>query len=178
MRVLKTGFIAAALLCSTMLANAHELDGEVTLIHAGHVLAVPGKPALSKQTIKIINGEIVSVTSGYAQDEDAHIIDLKDKFVLPGLIDSHVHLSMEFSPSIRLDRVTKRPGDIAYGALANARKTLMAGFTAVQDVGGPEAIFALRDAIKFGVVDGPHIRASGPALSPTGGHGDTPWLPQ
>ena len=173
MRVFKTGFIAAALLCSTMLANAHELGGDVTLIHAGHVLAVPGKPALSKQTIKIINGEIVSVTSGYSQDESAHIIDLKDKFVLPGLIDSHVHLAMEFSPSIRLDRVTKRPGDIAYGALANARKTLMAGFTAVQDVGGPEAIFSLRDAIKSGVVDGPHIRASGPALSPTGGHGDT-----
>lgn len=162
----------AALLLSTS-AVAGEVNEKITLIHAGHVLAVPGQQMLTQQTIKISGGEIVSVTSGYTTDNNAHIIDLKDKFILPGLIDSHVHLSMEFNPNIRLDRVTKRPGDIAYGALANARKTLMAGFTAVQDVGGPEAIFSLRDAIKAGTVDGPHIRAAGAPLSPTGGHGDT-----
>ncbi|MBL4870849.1 MAG: amidohydrolase family protein [Robiginitomaculum sp.] len=153
--------------------HAQAIEGDVTLIHAGQVLAIPGNPVRTNQTIKIIGDEIVSITSGYTTKPNARMIDLKDKFVLPGLIDSHVHLRMEFNPNIRLDRVTKRPADGAYDAYANAQKTIMAGFTTVQDVGGPEAIFALRDAINRGVIDGPRIRASGPSLSPTGGHGDT-----
>ncbi len=173
MKKLKTLFLTGAALMLSSSAFAHEPTGDLVLIHAGQVLPIPGKAIRTQQTIKIIGGEIISISSGYSQENGAHIIDLKDKFVLPGLIDSHVHLSMEWSPEIRLDGVTKRPGDIAYDALSNARKTLMAGFTSVQDVGGPEAIFSLRDAVNAGVVDGPRIRASGPSLSPTGGHGDT-----
>lgn len=145
---------------------------DFTLIHAGTVLAVPGKAALSEQTIIISDGKIVGLTDGYLQDDDAVIIDLKDSFVLPGLIDSHVHLRSEWSPTSRLDNVTREAGDVAYDAADNARKTLMAGFTAVQDVGGPKEIFALRRAVKSGKIPGPHIRASGPAVSITGGHGD------
>ena len=145
----------------------------LTIIHAGKVLSVPGKDPLSEQTIYIRGTKIEKIVSGYIVEKGASIIDLTDNFVLPGLIDSHVHLSMEFNPNIRLDRVTKRPGDIAYDAWSNANKTLLAGFTAVQDVGGPEEIFALRDAVNKGTVSGPRIRASGRAISPTGGHGDT-----
>ena len=145
---------------------------EVTLIHAGTVLAVPGKSPLSKQTIIVHEGKIIGLSDGYLDDYDAAIIDLKDSFVLPGLIDSHVHLRGEWSPSQRLDGVTKEAGDVAYDAAANARKTLMAGFTAVQDVGGPKEIFALRRAVNSGKIAGPHIRASGPSVSITGGHGD------
>ena len=88
------------------------------------------------------------------------------------MIDSHVHLRMEWNPNIRLDGVTQEAGDIAYNAAVNARKTLMAGFTAVQDVGGPKEVFALRRAVNAGKIPGPHIKASGPAISATGGHGD------
>ncbi|HFB54869.1 MAG TPA: amidohydrolase family protein [Hellea balneolensis] len=165
-----TGLLCSVLGGTPTLAQANKT--EAVLIHAGQVLAIPGQKPLNQQTITIENGKITSIKNGYISVEGAHIIDLKDKFVLPGLIDSHVHLASEFNPNIRLDAVTKRPGDIAYDALVNARKTLMAGFTAVQDVGGPDEVFALRDAINAGKVDGPHIKAAGGAISPTGGHGD------
>ena len=155
-------------------ADGHN-DGsyaDFTLIHAGKVLSIPGKAPLSDQTIIIHDGEIVGVADGFIDDDEATIIDLTDKFVLPGLIDSHVHLRAEWSPTSRLDGVTKEAGDVAYDAADNARKTLMAGFTAVQDVGGPKEIFALRRAVNAGKVVGPHIRASGSAVSITGGHGD------
>lgn len=144
----------------------------VTLIHAGTLLAQPGQPPLSQRTLVIEGGVITDILDGYIIRSDAELIDLSGSFVLPGLIDSHVHLSHEWSPSVRIDGVTKESGDVAYDAANNARKTLMAGFTAVQDVGGPPEIFALRRAIAAGKVPGPHIRASGSAISVTGGHGD------
>ncbi len=173
MKILKTVLLAGAAMALSAQATAHELEGKTVLIHAGTLLAVPGETPLNEQTIVIQGDKITEIKNGYIEDENAKTIDLRDKFVLPGLIDSHVHLRMEFNPNIRLDRVTKRPGDTAYDALVNGRKTLMAGFTSVQDVGGPEEIFALRDAINAGKVAGPRIRASGPSVSPTGGHGDT-----
>ncbi len=159
-------------------ANASAHDGEhdnhkdFTLIYAGQVLAIPGQTPLSEQTIIIHKGKIVGIEAGYLDDEDATIIDGKDMFFLPGLIDSHVHISSEWSPTSRWDDVTKESGDVAFDAAVNAKKTLMAGFTAVQDVGGPPEVFALRRAINAGKVPGPHIRASGSAVSITGGHGD------
>ncbi len=166
---------AAAIAISVSAAQAHDTgDGDdLTLVYAGTLLAVPGTPAETQQTIVIENGKITDVLNGYVEHDGANIIDLKDSFVLPGLIDSHIHLSHEWSPSVRLDGVTKEDGDVAYDAASNARKTLMAGFTAVQDVGGPKEIFALRRAINAGKIDGPHIRAAGRAISVTGGHGDS-----
>ncbi len=152
-------------------ASADEADN-LTLIHAGKLMTRADKQVLSKQTIFIRDDKIIKISKGYKNTDGANIIDLKDKFVMPGLIDSHVHLGIEFNPNIRLETVTKTPGDTAYDALINAQKTLMAGFTAVQDVGGSYEIFALRDAINKGKIAGPHIRASGPAITPTGGHGD------
>ena len=159
----------ASLLATSALAH----DGAHTYIHAGQVLAVPGKTVSNEQTIILAGDKIESIKPGYLIDGAAQIIDLKDSFVLPGMIDSHVHLRMEWNPNIRLDGVTQESGDIAYNAAVNAQKTLMAGFTAVQDVGGPKEIFALRRAVDAGKVIGPHIKASGPAISATGGHGDT-----
>ena len=153
-------------------SKSYENYEDFTLIHAGKVLAVPGEKPLKQQTIIINDGKIIGLTDGYLDDDDAKTIDLKNSFVLPGLIDSHVHLRGEWSPSVRLEGVTRESGDIAYDAADNARKTLMAGFTAVQDVGGPKEIFALRRAVKSGKIVGPHIRASGSAVSITGGHGD------
>ncbi|MGJ8564407.1 MAG: amidohydrolase family protein [Alphaproteobacteria bacterium] len=150
-------------------AMAH--DGAHTYIHAGTLLTVPGQSPLKQQTLIIGDGKVEAVQPGY-QTGEGTVIDLKDSFVLPGLIDSHVHLAFEWGPTVRLDGVTKESGDLAYDAAVNARKTLMAGFTAVQDVGGPKEVFALRRAVNEGKVPGPHIKASGPAVSVTGGHGD------
>ncbi|WP_409432198.1 amidohydrolase family protein [Litorimonas sp. RW-G-Af-16] len=152
-------------------ADDHNDTSAYTLIHAGTVLAVPGKRAKKKQTIIIKDGKIVGVEPGYLDDEDAKIIDGREMFFLPGLIDSHVHLRGEWSPSVRIDTFTKEQGDVAYDAAANARKTLMAGFTAVQDVGGPPEIKALSRAVAANKIVGPHIRAAG-GVSVTGGHGE------
>lgn len=143
---------------------------DYTLIHAGHVMAVPGEAVKTDQTIIIHEGEIVGIEPGFLDDDEATIIDGKDMFYLPGLIDSHVHLRGEWHPGGRLDNFTKEDSDVAFDAAANAKKTLMAGFTAVQDVGGPPSIKALSRAIKAGKLPGPHIRASG-NVSITGGHG-------
>lgn len=170
------GVSALALASFSALSFAHDAkdnaDG-VTLIHAGTLIAVPGERAKTNVTITVEDGMITSIENGFIRRGDATVIDLSDNYVMPGLIDSHVHLRMEWNPNIRLQAVTMESGDVAYGAADNAKKTLMAGFTAVQDVGGPPEIFALRRAINSGVVPGPHIRASGAAISPTGGHGDS-----
>ncbi len=147
--------------------------GQVTAIHAGVVHAVPGEPPLTEQTIVIEEGRITEIRAGYAAIEDATVIDLKDMIVLPGLIDSHVHLSNEWNPNVRLQAVTRSDVMVAFHMLANAQKALSAGFTTLQDLGSPENIFDLRDAIAAGLVPGPRIRAAGRAVSPTGGHGDS-----
>lgn len=161
---------AAALLMLPMTANAdHHATSDYTIIHAGTLIAVPGETPLRAQSVVVRNGKVERIVAGYLSDDAAKTVDLKNMTVLPGLIDSHVHLAFEFSPTLRLDSFTKEDADIAYDAADNARKTLMAGFTAVQDVGGPPAIMALSRAVDSGKMVGPHIRAAG-RVSITGGH--------
>lgn len=151
-------------------------EGPDVVIHAGHVLAVPGEGYLTEQTIVVRDGRIAEVAPGYQRVDDASsvtVIDLKDAYVLPGLVDAHVHITSEFRPGGRIDALTKSDVDEAFDGALYARRTLMAGFTAVQDVGGSnEAIFSLRDAIADGKVPGPRMKAAGQAVSATGGHGD------
>ncbi|MEO1408039.1 MAG: amidohydrolase family protein, partial [Pseudomonadota bacterium] len=164
---------AAAALTFTGLATAQAQEMK-TVIEAGHVLAVPGDGYLRNRSITIEDGRIVKIERGFkSQPADVRVVNLRDSYVLPGLIDSHVHLTNEFSPTSRLKVLSDSEVDAALDGAAHARKTLLAGFTTVQDVGGPnEAIFSLRDAIRAGKVPGPRIRASGRAITPSGGHGD------
>ena len=162
---------ASLIVLTSITANAH--DGPHTFIHAGEVLAIPGQPAKANQTIVVVDGKIEDIQSGFLEGgEQDTVIDLSDSFVMPGMIDSHVHLRGEWNPNVRLQGVTFESGDVAYEAAVSAKKTLMAGFTAVQDVGGPPEIFALKRAINAGKIPGPHIKAAGSAVSVTGGHGD------
>ncbi|MEM6556397.1 MAG: amidohydrolase family protein [Pseudomonadota bacterium] len=164
---------AAAAVSVAGLASVHAQDSK-TVIEAGHVLAVPGDGYLSNRSITIEGGKIVKIDRGFrSQPDEVRVIDLRDAYVLPGLIDSHVHLTNEFSPTSRLKMLSDSEVDAALDGASHARKTLLAGFTTVQDVGGAnEAIFSLRDAIRAGKVPGPRIRASGQAITPSGGHGD------
>lgn len=163
--------LAAALIGAVSLAAvAHAQD---VVIQAGHVLAVPGEGYLTNQTILVEDGRIVSITPGFSKPENYPVIDLKKAYVLPGLIDSHVHITGETSPSERIEAFEDSQVDVAFKGAAFALTTLKAGFTTVQDVGGPnDSVFGLRDAIARGAVPGPRIRASGQAVSITGGHGD------
>lgn len=153
---------------------ANEAGGEVW-VQAGRVLAVPGEGYLTERTLIVRDGRIAEIRAGFRTPEADGVltVDLRDAYVLPGLIDSHVHLLNEFSPTSRYDILSMTEVDFAFRGAENARKTLLAGFTTVQDLGGSnEAIFGLRDAIAKGYLAGPRIRAAGRAVTPSGGHGD------
>jgi len=156
------------------LGMASAAQAQDTLIHAGKLLAVPGDGYQSKQTVRVRDGVIVGVETGYVRAQNGEaVINLRKSFVLPGLIDSHVHITSERGPDAATKPLTDSDADTAFFGAENALKELRAGFTTVQDVGGAnEAVFALRDAINKGYVPGPRIRASGRAVTPTGGHGD------
>lgn len=155
-------------------ARAESADALV--IHAGAVIAVPGEPILGPSTIVVRGGRIAEIVAGYVDRADVRTIDLKDRTVVPGLIDTHVHFS--FGPETKLwSAAIDTPEDVALFAFANAKKTLEAGFTTVRDVGSDGySIHALRDAVNDGTVIGPRIFLSGTSLSIVGGHGDMSGL--
>jgi imidazolonepropionase-like amidohydrolase len=146
---------------------------QTVVIHAGTLLAVPGSPARRQVSVVVQGRKIVGVRDGFVDMPGARIVDLRDSTVLPGLIDMHVHLrSMDDRLQARLQENQLDYEDTAYTALLNARKTLLAGFTTVRDLGGnPRMITSLRDAISAGSFAGPTIVAAGLGVSVTGGHG-------
>jgi imidazolonepropionase-like amidohydrolase len=169
--------VLAALMAA---APAHAAD--IAIIHAGKLLATPGSPPIAAQTVVIRDGRVANISPGYLEAEsigagpgdNVRVHNLKDYFVLPGLIDGHVHITSENNPQMRLQRVEMSEADQAIAGAGFAKKTLMAGFTTVRDVGAgsSDAIFALRDGIARGDIVGPRIFASGATVSVTGGHGD------
>jgi len=167
--LLKSLAVSAASIVAAGAASAQDAT-----IHAGHVLAVPGEGYITQQTINVKDGRIVSIQPGYKSGrKGVPVIDLKTAYVVPGLIDSHVHITSENGPEGRIKEFTDSSVDTAFDGAAYALKTLEAGFTTVQDVGGSnDSVFGLRDAIARGAVPGPRIRAAGQAISITGGHGD------
>ncbi|MEZ6023572.1 MAG: amidohydrolase family protein [Hyphomonadaceae bacterium] len=146
-----------------------------SIVHAGRLLADPSNGrVLTEQSVLIgADGAILGIEPGYVTRDGASVIDQRNRFVLPGLIDSHVHLTGELGPNQLIEEVTLTASDAALRGAENARKTLLAGFTTVADVGAPnDAIFALRRATAENRVPGPRIIASGAPITPDGGHGD------
>lgn len=149
-------------------------SGPTTIIHAGTLIARADQSPRSEQTIFIRDDRIDRIEAGYAQAEGVETIDLRDAVVMPGVIDSHVHLTSQLNPNSRLQRVEQSDADYAVNGALYGRRTLEAGFTTVQDVGasGQDAIYALRAASENYDLPLPRIRTSGWSLSVTGGHGD------
>jgi imidazolonepropionase-like amidohydrolase len=143
-----------------------------TFVQVGRLLADPATGVVQRdKTLVIVGNQIVEVRDGFVGE--GRIVDLRDSFVLPGLIDSHVHLTGEQNRNGRLETVTQSESEQAMIGARYARRTLMAGFTTVADLGAAnESIFALRDAVRRGDVPGPRIIASGEGVSIHGGHGD------
>ena len=170
---------AAAVLVTTALAApalAQAPVGEVSYIHAGHLIDRPGETPRGPSTIIVRDGKVAEIRDGLVPAETgAKLIDLSRATVLPGLIDMHVHLlGIGGDPlRARLLRLTTEPEDEVFYGAGNARRTLEAGFTTVRDLGGSaRGIRALRDAIDRGDVAGPTIVNAGAPISVTGGHGD------
>lgn len=163
------------LLLGTALAGPAAAQTTRTIIHAGHLIAEPGQPIRGATTIIVENGKIVAIAEGHQPaDAGATLIDLRDKYVLPGLIDSHVHLTSDAGGLAgQLEEVTLSPAAQAFNAEVNGMKTLRAGFTTVRNLGdGDGATLALRDAIAAGKVRGPRIVDAGNAISGSAGHMD------
>jgi imidazolonepropionase-like amidohydrolase len=160
-----------------------ELTSEIKVIHAGQLLARADASVRQKQTIVIRAGSIEQVVDGFIDPQQfadggavPALIDLAEYFVLPGLMDAHVHLMAQPSTFIRNARSRGGPiskSDLALNASVYAQRTLAAGFTTVRDVGSNnESMFAFRDAVNQGLIAGPTILVAGPVLSATGAHGD------
>tara|TARA_R100001509_G_scaffold108685_1_gene64745 strand:- start:735 stop:2153 length:1419 start_codon:yes stop_codon:yes gene_type:complete len=166
-----TGLLAAALLASGPATQA-----ATTVIHAGTLLAVPGESPKSEQTLVIEDDRVSQVLDGYRDPDsiaaDATLIDLKDRFVMPGLMDMHVHLQSELGPDNDSEDLKFSSQLVQMRSLMFARRTLEAGFTTLRDAGSNEQeMYALRDAIERGWIDGPRIVAAG-HVGITGGHAD------
>ena len=151
-----------------------------TFIHAGHMLDVKTGKMLDNVTVAIEGDKVIGVSAGQNSPAEsqagARVINLPNATLLPGLIDAHTHLT--FDPNFGYQELgVSIPKEALIGA-KNARITLEAGFTTVRNVGASGYTdIALRDAINEGMVPGPRIDASGPALSITGGHCDQNLLP-
>ena len=145
---------------------------DVTLIHAGKLLAVPGKSPVTDMTIIVEDDRITGVQEGFVEAEGATVIDLRDKFVLPGLMDMHVHLQGQLGPDNDRDALKMSDQLMQMRSIHYAMNTLKAGFTTVRDVGSSsQEMYAMRDAINNGWIDGPRIIAAG-GVGITGGHAD------
>ncbi|MBS0662884.1 MAG: amidohydrolase family protein [Verrucomicrobia bacterium] len=163
-------FLAATLLfgATALLAPAR------TLIHAGTLIDGVSDRARKQVTVVVTDDRITAVEAGFtppaAGDE---IIDLSAATVLPGLMDMHVHLNDQTSPQSPSERFFMNPGDYALRAAYYAKKTLLAGFITVHNLGDHDrSTIALRKAINAGWVDGPRVYTAGTAIATTGGHGD------
>ncbi len=158
--------LALVLCCGNSVAD--------TLIHAGRLIDGEADRASMEKTIRVTDGIIASIEDGYVAAGDGDtIVDLRDSTVLPGLMDTHVHLTGEYSANSNLNRFVLNEADYAYEAAKYARRTLDAGFTVVRNLGDSfNVTIALRKAIAAGDIPGPKILTAGTSLASTGGHGD------
>lgn len=148
----------------------------IVVVHAGRLLDRPGKAPRGPSTIVIRDGRVSEVRDGFVDVPGSQqVIDQRSRFVLPGLIDSHVHLVSDTGGQMgQLEDVQLDDPELAYNALVNARKTLRAGFTTVRNLGDEHGVtLALRDAIRAGKVVGPNIVDAGRSISTTSGHMDS-----
>jgi imidazolonepropionase-like amidohydrolase len=165
-----------ALLFTMALANpAAAQTAPVTAIKAGRLVDVAAGQVRTDQVI-LIEGERIKAVGAAASTPipvGAKVIDLSAQTVMPGLIDTHVHLGSD--PSIPyVDRFRLSIPRIGIIGAANSRKTLLAGVTTVRNLGSTQYMdVALRQAIERGEIIGPRIFAAGAMLSMTGGHGDS-----
>ncbi len=164
---------------TTTQAQQEPRAGKRTLIRAGHVLDVKTGNLSDAQTIIVVGDSIQSIapSSSTSPQSGDEVIDLANMTVLPGLMDVHTHLTMnpDFDP---FREVTSTSAKEAINGVVNARKTLMAGFTTVRNVGAAGFVdLDLRDAVNSGQLAGPHMLVSGPAMGITGGHCDDNLLP-
>ncbi|UII29794.1 amidohydrolase family protein [Fulvivirga ulvae] len=159
--------------CFLFIVGIMDLFAQKTLVHCGQLIDGKSDKVMKEMTVIVEGDKIVKVEKGYTvAAENDKVIDLKNKTVLPGLMDMHVHIEGETSRDNYIKRFTLNEADIAFNSTVYANRTLMAGFTTVRDLGGSGVNTALRNAINAGKVKGPRIFSAGKSIATTGGHAD------
>jgi imidazolonepropionase-like amidohydrolase len=144
-----------------------------TIIHCGQLIDGKSSDVQNQVTLIVEATKITAIEKGFTTPGSADVlIDLSKKTVLPGLIDMHVHLESETNKEANLQRFTLNDADVAFKSAVFAKKTLLAGFTTVRDLGGSGVNISLRNAINQGLVIGPRIFTAGKSIATTGGHAD------
>lgn len=164
-----------------LLFSSSHAAADTTIVHAGWLLSEPGHPPLRQQSVVIEKDRIVEVRRGFIPPSAlgkgsaaVRIIDLSKDFVLPGLIDAHVHLASAPHSHDPAAPLARSEADLAIAASVHAAQTLQAGFTTVVDLGAvgipghEQAIFAVRDSAATGRIAGPRILAAGTPIAATG----------
>ena len=172
--------LAALMMASLALSALRVTNAEAprragaTVVYAGRLIDGLSNSVRTNVSIIIEGDRIREVKDGRASVQEAEVIDLSDSTVLPGLIDCHTHITMQIGRDQLLNSLIRRDSEVALTASAYARRTLLAGFTTVRDVGAPGFIdISLRDAISAGTVPGPRMFVATRLIGMTGGHADT-----
>ena len=147
---------------------------QLQYLYCGGLIDGKNDKVLQEMTVIVEGKKIVDVQKGYitAKESSAQIIDLKDKVVLPGLMDMHVHIEGQSSKKRYEEGFRMNKADVALRATTYCEKTLMAGFTTVRDLGGSGVNVSLQKAIARGFIKGPRIYTAEKAIATTGGHAD------
>ncbi|MBL4642538.1 MAG: amidohydrolase family protein [Flavobacteriaceae bacterium] len=150
------------------------VSAQKTYILCGKLVDTKSGKIEKRKTIVVEGAKITHIHNGYVQPKSKgdKVINLKNMVVMPGLIDMHVHLEMEYDSKTRLKKYILNEADIAYNSINFAKETLQSGFTTVRDLGGSGVNVSLRNAINLGKLDGPRIFTAEKSLATTGGHAD------
>jgi len=169
----------AAIAGATTLIRAQ--PGTVTAIRAARLFDGTSDATIADAVVLVQGSRITAKGSRLAVPAGAQVIDLGDVTLLPGFIDAHTHVTDESSNDWNADTVSGLRRTIPEATLRAAelaRRTLMAGFTTVRDVGSADYIdVGLRNAIASGVTPGPRMLVSVHALGARGGHCDNTGYP-
>jgi cytosine/adenosine deaminase-related metal-dependent hydrolase len=153
--------------------SATSLFAQKTYLQCGQLIDVKQLQVLKQKTVVIEGNKIIDILDGFAKGgANDKIIDLKSSTVMPGLMDMHVHLEHETSPTRYLEGFTQNDAEVAFGAIQFAQTSLLAGFTSVRDLGGSGVNIAMRKAVQKGQIIGPRIYTAGKSIATTGGHAD------